>query len=1194
MEKDNTYRKLEKDFAAIRDERGTQANTANRIGSAFLSLLSYIGSAAFLRKDVIDTAEQVMTFLKGIVAKAVSYFQGIVNKGDIKNDGDITNTGNISNAGDITNTGNISNAGGITNTGNIMTKNLTVTGKATFFELEILKAKAAGGIIIQSAATFKVDDYEETDDGYACYQLAEKDGKVLRQMCRKGDQMLCHGGLNLTAASPDPSKGGGAGTPTANHYYWRLVTDAPAQPVERGGKKYLKIVLSKTESATGSDKPQVGDELAQVGNRVDADRQCVNISSAYNSLDEGLLAPYWAKYVGVDDFQLENHRETFLARNDNQIVGRLLVKGSSGEIRPVPVLLGEWKSGKEYGYYDSVTHDGRQWLCVAVRGTKTTEEPGKGDAWMLLVDKGKNGQDGRTSYFHVKYADVASPTSSSQMNDTSGDYMGTYVDFTQADSDDPRRYTWVRTKGAQGADGTQGVPGKNGADGRTSYLHIKYSNDGGGTFTSNGGEDAGDYIGQYVDFNMRDSGNPRDYKWALVKGKDGRDGRDGVDGRDGRNGVNGADGTDGKDGKDGENGKDSVSYALVPLEEKVVAYLTDDKGKLVDVELKYKVRKSVGERVSFVTDLAAEGMTLEVSGGLGDFGADGERFFILESVLYEDNYDSYAVTLTKGGNVVDRRVLPITFKPKVVFDIDTKNGEIRRDITNVKGDMNSFKETINDTSNTVGNLSKEFTQMKQTSKEISMTVNNGTRPNLLWGSDLDLSGVQDVINRAYAQGDIIKKKTEEKAEWKRSRDNAGSDDDRMRYQEGMDDCDREIAQAQGEVAKCKEAIGKRLGVGLNATRVESKEWFEYLKGGGVGGADAIKAKVAAVNGEGNYYAGLYWQIGFGAKSNVKVKPKTKYTFSFWIRTEILQGSGYAVAESINMESLTGGRKDRAMPWTKVPAKNEWERMSYTFTTGATGYIMVGVGLSGEDNFSGLIYLCHPKLEEGDTATPWCAYDGTADALLDTGLDIRNRKFTATADNFLVRNNKGEQTFMVDEDGRINNGMLTSRLRLTEPTIITKENYKEFCYNGKLNGHNVLFLDLLKCGTLLVLTDVPEELFLDLPSFKYFKSYNNYTQKEVAKEQYDKMRYIGNTIILYNIDSHNVYVSGVLKYKKMEGMHDYGNLDEFGFYALDRMSCTSSVLTCFECKFGITKPEKSQPWFYRMGGVYWEFCSVTLV
>lgn len=360
------------------------ANEANHARMADEVSLEAKTLTHFLRNDIPNTAAEVVTFLKGIVAKAVSFFQGIVNSGDIKNNGDITNTGNISNAGDIT------------NSGNIITNNLTVTGKATFFELEIQKAKAAGGIIIQSAATFKVDDYEETADGYACYQLGEKDGKVLRQMCRKADQMLCRDGLNLTAASPDPSKGGGTGTPTANHYYWRLVTDAPAQPVERGGKKYLKIVLSKTDFAKGSDKPQVGDEMVQVGNRVDADRQCVIINSAYQSLDNGLVAPYWAKYVGVNDYKLETHRETYFARNDNQIVGNLRVRSSSGEIRPVPALLGEWKSGQEYGYYDSVTHDGRQWLCIVEKGKRTTEEPGKGDAWMLLVDKGDKGESSYT------------------------------------------------------------------------------------------------------------------------------------------------------------------------------------------------------------------------------------------------------------------------------------------------------------------------------------------------------------------------------------------------------------------------------------------------------------------------------------------------------------------------------------------------------------------------------------------------------------------------------------------------------------------------------------------------------------------------------------------------------------------------------------------------------------------------------
>lgn len=319
----------------------------------------------FLRKDVADEAKGHITFWQGLTALVKSFFNGIVNNGDIHNAGDITNSGNI------------------------MTKNLTVTGKATFFELEILKAKAAGGIIIQSAAAFKVDDREETADGYACYQLAEKDGVTLRQTCRVGDQMLCCGGLNV---------GVGASHNASNHYYWRLVTDAPAEPMERGGRKYLRITLSKTDFAEGSDEPRVGDELAQVGNRVDADRQHVIVSSACQSLDAGLVAPYWAKYVGVNDFLLKTHRETYFARNDNQIVGNLRARSSSGEIRPVPVLLGEWKSGREYGYYDSVAHDGRQWLCIVEPGKRTTEEPGKGDAWMLLVDKGGKGDKGESSY----------------------------------------------------------------------------------------------------------------------------------------------------------------------------------------------------------------------------------------------------------------------------------------------------------------------------------------------------------------------------------------------------------------------------------------------------------------------------------------------------------------------------------------------------------------------------------------------------------------------------------------------------------------------------------------------------------------------------------------------------------------------------------------------------------------------------
>lgn len=146
---------------------------------------------------------------------------------------------------------------------------------------------------------------------------------------------------------------------------------------------------------------------------------------------------------------------------------------------------------------------------------------------------GPQGPAGQSTYFHIKYSSVANPTSSSQMTETPSTYIGTYVDFTQEDSTDPKKYAWSRFQGVQGPQGTQGIPGTNGANGKTSYLHIKYSNDGGKTFTGNSGEDVGTYIGTCVDYNQSDPASVRSYKWAKIKGENGQDGQDGADGQDG-------------------------------------------------------------------------------------------------------------------------------------------------------------------------------------------------------------------------------------------------------------------------------------------------------------------------------------------------------------------------------------------------------------------------------------------------------------------------------------------------------------------------------------------------------------------------------------------------------------------------------------------------------------------------------------
>ena len=158
-------------------------------------------------------------------------------------------------------------------------------------------------------------------------------------------------------------------------------------------------------------------------------------------------------------------------------------------------------------------------------------------------EKGDTGASGKTSYFHIKYSSVANPTSSSQISETPNTYIGTYVDFTQADSTDPSKYTWSRFEGAQGPKGDQGIKGTNGTNGKTSYLHIAYATNSTGTagFSTTDSTNK-TYIGQYTDFTQADSTDPTKYSWTKIKGETGATGPKGDKGETGAKGDTGEDG----------------------------------------------------------------------------------------------------------------------------------------------------------------------------------------------------------------------------------------------------------------------------------------------------------------------------------------------------------------------------------------------------------------------------------------------------------------------------------------------------------------------------------------------------------------------------------------------------------------------------------------------------------------------------
>lgn len=136
---------------------------------------------------------------------------------------------------------------------------------------------------------------------------------------------------------------------------------------------------------------------------------------------------------------------------------------------------------------------------------------------------GKDGKDGKTQYTHLAYANSADGTKDFSVFDGNREYIGMYVDFVEADSTDPTKYTWSLIKGANGA---QGVPGTPGANGKTPYFHIAYANSADGR-TGFSVDDSVNklYIGQYTDYTPDDSTDPTKYSWTKIKGEQGTAGR---------------------------------------------------------------------------------------------------------------------------------------------------------------------------------------------------------------------------------------------------------------------------------------------------------------------------------------------------------------------------------------------------------------------------------------------------------------------------------------------------------------------------------------------------------------------------------------------------------------------------------------------------------------------------------------------
>ena len=299
-----------------------------------------------------------------------------------------------------------------------------------------------------------------------------------------------------------------------------VIADTEVEQLD-GTKVKLKVLYSTLSQTVNGIETNVG-TIEGVANDANskADAAITKASQLKQTVD-GIKSTVTSTTTVVDGSIKEAYNEFYLSTSNTTTTG-----GTWNKTAPNP------QAGK-YIWLRTV--------YVTNKGDKTYGNPAcitgakgdKGDPGLQGIqgEKGEQGipgkpgkdGDGRTSYFHIKYSSVENPTTAAQMSETPNVYIGTYVDFDPSDSTDPNKYTWYRFQGLQGEKGERGIPGI-GTDGKTSYLHIKYSNDGGNTFTSNNGETVGTYIGTYTDFNLNDSTYTSSYTWAKIKGEQGDDG----------------------------------------------------------------------------------------------------------------------------------------------------------------------------------------------------------------------------------------------------------------------------------------------------------------------------------------------------------------------------------------------------------------------------------------------------------------------------------------------------------------------------------------------------------------------------------------------------------------------------------------------------------------------------------------------
>lgn len=257
-------------------------------------------------------------------------------------------------------------------------------------------------------------------------------------------------------------------------------------------------------------------------------------------------------------------------------------------------------------------------------------------------------------------------------------------------------------------------------------------------------------------------------------------------------------------------------------------------------------------------------------------------------------------------------------------------------------------------------------------------------------------------------------------------------------------------------------VGSALRPWDDITRITAalSQKVEITNGGGVGGSNY--ATFSASGATSDTYTGLYFK-------DVRVSAGKTYVFSVWAKIVTLldKGAYYSI------KRFDGGTEGAVVKSSNISVSiGGWKLFTTTFTV-PDGCTKLLLELAVRRN--GAISVCRPMIMEGTEYGGWSLspYDKTEAGKLESGLkragiDLEDDTITATANKFLVKNNSGEVTASVNEDGLLEVGAgLFSGLIRKKKTIITPDKLEGYTEENPINGY--IRLNFVKTGSFVELS-----------------------------------------------------------------------------------------------------------------------------